>query len=182
MRKTNIIKKTVCCVVAVCAVLGASAVPAMAASVDETGGTSLDTTFTFEYKNDPTYTVTIPSAVTLTKDGTPVEITAENVANLDGKRISVTIAGTDKYRNQMILEGKSETGRAASLRYQFIMSDGTVIETTGGKDQVNGVELASFTEDGTETFTVKPVLAASSATIKGVTYTGSMTYGIALAD
>lgn len=153
-----------------------------AASVNEGSAGSLSTAFTFEYKNDPAYTVSIPAAVTMTKEGSEVEITAENVADLDGKRISVTIAGTDKYRNQMLLEGKTAEGRNASLRYQFIMPDETVIETTGGKDQVNGAELASFTEDGSVSFTVKPVLSASSATVKGVTYTGSITYGIGLAD
>ena len=153
-----------------------------AASVNESSTGGLSTAFTFEYKNDPTYTVSIPAAVTITKEGSEMQITAENVSNLDGKRVSVTIAGTDKYRNQMLLEGKTAEGRNASLRYQFIMPDETVIETTGGKDQVNGVELASFTEDGSVSFTVKPVLASSSATVKGVTYTGSITYGIGLAD
>ena len=126
--------------------------------------------------------MTIPSAVTLTKDGAPMEIQAENVANLDNQRISVTIAGTDKFRNQMLLEGKSDEGRNASIRYQFVLSDGSIVETTGGKDQVNGVELASFTQDGTETLTVRPVFSYSSSELKGVTYTGSITYGIALVD
>ena len=126
--------------------------------------------------------MTIPSAVTLTKDGAPMEIQAENVANLDNQRISVTIAGTDKFRNQMLLEGKSDEGRNASIRYQFVLSDGSIVETTGGKDQVNGGELASFTQDGTETLTVRPVFSYSSSELKGVTYTGSITYGIALVD
>ena len=70
----------------------------------------------------------------------------------------------------------------ASIRYQFVLSDGSIVETTGGKDQVNGVELASFTQDGTETLTVRPVFSYSSSELKGVTYTGSITYGIALVD
>ena len=158
------------------------AVSASAATIDQTSQISTDTAFTFEYKYDPTYTVTIPSEVALTTEGTPVEIKAENVDHLDGKKVSVTIAGTSAYRNQMVLEGKTETGSNASIRYQFVMPDETVIETTGGKNQVNGVEVASFTEDGTSTFTVKPVLNGSSSIKKGVTYTGTMTYAVSLAE
>lgn len=44
-----------------------------------------------------------------------------------------------------------------------------------------GVELASFTEDGSTTFTVKPVLNNPS-TPKGVKYSGTMTYAVALTD
>lgn len=160
--------------------LGATIVNA--ASTDQTSQETLGTEFTFEYKNDPTYTVTIPSAVALEKSGTTMDITADNIANLENQRVQVTIAGTDKYRNQMLLEGKSEDGKNASIRYQFITEDGTVIETTGKKNEVVGIELASFTENGSVSLTVIPVLAASSATKKGVTYTGSMTYGIGLVD
>lgn len=176
-------KKLMCCIMAVGVLMSVGATSAMAASIDEAGTTELSTAFTFEYTNDPTYTVTIPSAITMTKEGTEVEIVAENVENLGGKKVSVTIAGTDKYRNQMLLEGTSDTGRAATLRYQIVLDDGSVIETTGGKDQVNGVELVSFTENGTESFVVRPVIdTISSSAIKGVTYTGSMTYGIAIAE
>lgn len=52
------------------------------------------------------------------------------------------------------------------MRYQFVMNDGKVIETTGQKDQVNGVELAAFTENGIKSFTAKPVLTATSSTKK----------------
>lgn len=174
--------KKIIAILAALAMCTTAAVSASAATIDQTSETSTDTTFTFEYKYDPTYTVTIPSEVTLTTEGTPVEIKAENVDHLDGKKVSVTIAGTSAYRNQMVLAGKTETGSNASIRYQFVMPDETVIETTGGKDQVNGVEVASFTEDGASTFTVKPVLNGSSSIKKGVTYTGTMTYAVALAD
>ena len=176
-------KQWIAAVVATIACMAMSLTPALAGSVDQsTAADGLGTEFTFELKNDPTYTVTIPSAVTLTKEGTQVDIVAENVANLDNQKVSVTIAGTDKYRNQMLLEGKTEAGANASLRYQFVMEDGSIIETTGGKNQVNGVELASFTENGTVSFTVRPVLSGSSSIKKGVTYTGSMTYGIELTE
>ena len=175
-------KKLLACALMMMLLVSMLGTTVLADSVDQNGDGSLSTALTFEYKNDPVYTVTIPSAVSMEAEGTDFEITAENVANLDNQKISVTIAGTDKYRNQMVLEGKSADGRNASIRYQFILEDDTVIETTSGKDQVNGVELASFTEDGSVTLTVKPVLSASSATIKGVTYTGTMTYNIGLVE
>jgi len=61
---------------------------------------------------DPSYTVTIPASVAMGNEGTVVDVTAENVENLpESKKISVTIAGTDAYRNQMVLEG-DKIGRA----------------------------------------------------------------------
>lgn len=170
---------SILCASALCAL---TAISASAATVDGPSNQGAETNFSFEYKYDPEYTVTIPSEVKLSAEGTQVEIAAENVAHLDNKKVSVTIAGTDYYRNQMVLSGKTEDGSPASMRYQFIMPDETVIETTGGKNQVNGVELASFTEDGTASFTVKPVFDSSSSIKKGVTYTGTMTYSVALAD
>lgn len=175
-------KKTISLVTAVISCIIFLCIPTLAAAVDQDTAEALGTEFVFDYKNDPTYTVTIPSSVTISKNGAQIDITAENVANLDNQKISVTIAGTDKYRNQMVLEGKTISGSNASLRYQFVMSDGSVIETTGGKDQVNGVELASFTDNGTVSFKIVPILSGSSSIKKGVTYTGSMTYGISLVD
>ncbi len=176
----KLVKKIVSLTLALSTVISMGAIAASAESVDQSSTEALSTQFTFEYKNDPTYTVTIPSSVVMKKDGVQMDIVAEDIANLDNQKVSVTIAGTDKYRNQMLIEGKTEDGKNASRRYQIIKADDTVIETTGGKDQVNGVELAAFTENGTKTLTVKPVISSSSSIKKGVTYTGSMTYGIEL--
>ena len=126
--------------------------PGFAASFDQNSTEAIGTTFSFDYKNDPTYTVTIPDAVTMDKDGSDVNIVAENVANLDGKKISVTIAGTDQFRDQMLMEGKTEDGKTGYTRYQFILEDGTVVETA--PVTANGTELVSFTVTGTKTFQV----------------------------
>ena len=158
----------------------ATAIPAYAATADQNSEGSLATEFTFEMKNDPTYTITIPEAIAMDKDGTPVDIKAENVANLDGKKISVTLAGTDYFRNQMVLEGEVESGPRTSMRYQFVLADGTVLETKG-QDTATGTELVSFTEDGTASYTVRPVIVPTQIK-KGVTYKGSVTYGIELKD
>ncbi len=172
-------KKIIALMTAVYAVVSASAISVSAASIDQSSSESIGTEWTFELKNDPTYTVTIPSAVALSKNGTQIDITAENVANLDGQRISVTIAGTDAYRDQMVLEGKDSKGMSKSLRYSITTDEGKKIETNLTETAV-GKELASFTEDGTVSFTVAPIIAPSSA--KGVTYSGSMMYGIELVD
>ena len=64
---------------------------------------------------DPSYTVTIPASVSMGNEGTTVDVTAENVENIpEGRKISVTIAGTSAYRNQMVLEG--DTSPNTSIR------------------------------------------------------------------
>lgn len=73
-------------IAAVLAMITVTAISVSAAEVTPQTEENASTSFSYEYKFDPSYTVTIPSQVTLTTDGTPVEIKAENVANLDGKR------------------------------------------------------------------------------------------------
>lgn len=172
-------KKILSIVLAVALCAAATLTPAYAASADQNSEEALSTQLTFELKNDPTYTVTIPSAVTIEKDGAQVDITAENIANLGAKKVSVTLVGTDYFRNQLVLTGKNDAGRNAVMRYQLVLADNSVIETTG-TDTVTGTELASFTEDGTVSYKILPVVAPS--TERGVTYSGSVTYGIELTD
>ena len=138
---------------------------------------SAATEFSFVLRNDPSYTVTIPTSVAMEKDGTEVEVSAEDVKDLpDGQKISITIAGTDYYRNQMVL---TDPETRATVRYQIITPDERVLETTGQKDQMNGEEIVSFTEDGAQSYTVKPVIAFN--VVPG-DYTGTITYGISVVD
>ena len=65
------------------------------------------------------------------------------------------------------------------MRYQIVTPDGRTLETTGEKDQMNGQEIVSFTGDGKETYTVKPVIAFN---VKPGNYTGTLTYGISVVD
>lgn len=172
-------------IIAALAMCATAAVSASATTIDQTSTENASTTLSFDYKYDPTYTVTIPSEVELTKEGTPVEITAENVNYLDGKKVSVTIAGTSYVHNQMILLGRNADGtpNSAWVKYEFIKPDGTVITTEGKTDAANGVEVASFTENGTETFTAKPILNPPTAQLKkGVYYSGSVKFAVELAD
>lgn len=129
---------------------------------------------------EPSYTVTIPSSVTMGNEGTTVDVSAEDVKNLpEGKEISVTIAGTSGYNDQMVLE--ADTSPRTSIRYQIISESGELIETNASTGAVGvGKEVVSFTENGTKQYQIKPVIAGRYE--YGVDYTGSITFGIALAD
>ena len=129
---------------------------------------------------EPTYTVTIPASVEMGNEGTTVDVVASDIQNLpEGKEISVTIAGTDAYTDQMVLE--ADTTPKTSLRYQIISENGEVIETNASTGAVGvGSEVVSFTEDGTKQYQIKPVLAGRYE--YGVAYTGSITFGIEIAD
>lgn len=97
----------------------------------------------------------------------------------EGKKISVTIAGTDKYNDQMLVE--ADTSPRTSLRYQIISADGELIETNASTGAVGvGKEVVSFTENATKQYQIKPVISGRYK--YGVAYTGSITFGIELAD
>lgn len=136
---------------------------------------------------DPTYTVTIPATVNMGNDGTTVDVTASEVENLaEGQRISVTIAGTNYFRNQLVLEADRDfvdVNHGRTLRYQIISEDGEVIETTG-QDTATGSEVVSFTGNETKQYQIKPVIvdANKDRLVVGVPYTGSITFGIEIAD
>ena len=165
---------------AIAATLSASVftLPALAAD-----NTQTSTQFTYTKQNDPTYTVSIPSSLSLTDEGTPLTITASDVAYLNGKKVSVTIAGTNYYRNQLVLSAKtSKPTYTDTIRYQLIGPADKVIETTG-QDTATGTELASFTDNGTVTYTAKPVIGSKGQNLEpGVNYTGTMTFGIGLVE
>lgn len=129
---------------------------------------------------EPEYTVTIPASVNMGNEGTYVDVTASDVKNLpEGKKISVTISGTDKYQNQMLLD--ADTSPRTSLRYQIISEDGELIETNASTGASGiGKEVVSFTESGTKQYQIKPVIQGRFE--YGVVYSGSITFGIGLAD
>lgn len=96
---------------------------------------SQSTELEYTIKNDPTYTVEIPAKINIAKEGSDMKIKASNVNYLDDQKVSVSIAGTSYFRNQMVLTN-SET--RAVMRYQIVKEDGTVIETNGQQNQVQG--------------------------------------------
>lgn len=127
---------------------------------------------------EPEYTITIPESVSMGNEGTMVDVVASDVKNIpDGKKISVTIAGTNAYKNQMVLE--AATSPKTSIRYQIISESGELIETNASTGAVGvGKEVVSFTENGTKQYEIKPVIAGRFE--YGVEYTGSITFGIEL--
>ena len=162
---------------AVC--LSLAALPVSAGSATEAGDIELGTNFTFEYKNDPTYTVTIPDALTIEKEGSVMSIEASDVENLGDQKISVTIAGTSGYNDQMVLE--ADTSPRTSIRYQIISESGELIETNASTGAVGvGKEVVSFTENGTKQYQIKPVIAGRYE--YDVEYTGCIMFGIEVTD
>lgn len=128
---------------------------------------------------DPSYTVTIPATVTMGNEGTSVDVTASDVKNLPkGNKISVTIAGTSYFRNQMVLE--AATSPRTSIRYQIISEAGETIETKGTANEANGKEVVAFTENGTKQYQILPVIEGRFE--YGVPYTGSITFGISVTE
>ena len=108
---------------------------------------------------------------------------AEDVENLqEGQKISVTIAGTSYYRNQLVVEADREdvsAGNVRQLRYQIISDDGELIETTG-QDTAVGKEVVSFSGNETRQYQIKPL--STEFLERGVDYKGSITFGIAVVD
>ena len=111
-------------------------------------------------------------------EGTTVDVEASDVKNIpEGEKISVTIAGTSAYKDQLVLE--ADTSPKTSLRYQIINETGEVIESNASTGAVGvGKEIVSFTENGTKQYTIKPVIAGRFE--YDVEYTGSITFGIEL--
>ena len=129
---------------------------------------------------EPEYSVTIPASVAMGNEGTYVDVTASDVKNLpEGKKISVTISGTDKYNDQMLVEAK--TTPRTSLRYQIISEDGELIETNASTGAVGvGKEVVSFTGNETKQYQIKPVIAGRYE--YDVEYTGCIMFGIEVTD
>lgn len=131
----------------------------------------------YNARNDPTYNISIPAAITMDKEGTALEFEAADVENLQNEKVSVKIAGTDQYRNQMLL--KNIDDGSSLMRYQIINDEGKVLETKGGKDEMVGEDVVAFTEDGVKTCEVKPV--ENTITALGH-YSGAITFEISVEE
>ena len=78
-------KKTITCALTALMAVSALSLPVYAQDAS--------TEFSFVKKNDPTYTVSIPSSLALSEEGTPMTIEAKDVAYLDGKNEYGSTAG-----------------------------------------------------------------------------------------
>ena len=80
-----------------------------------------------------------------------------------------------------LCEVEAQTSPRTSLRYQIISDDGELIETNASTGAAGvGKEVVSFTENGTKQYQIKPVISGRYE--YGVAYTGSITFGIEVAD
>ena len=129
------------------------ATPVLAATT-ESGHTDIS----LYVPNDPAYTITIPETVTLSAtEHTQVPITASDVKYIpDGKKISVTfLKGNGTYGRLYMTGTNEETGKNYLMTLQI---KGTSGEYKSGalEKQIKGMELASFTADGTMNYEVYP--------------------------
>ena len=141
----------------------------------------------------PAYTITRPETVTLSAtEHTQVPITASDVKYIpDGKKISVTfLKGNGTYGRLYMTGTYEETGKNYLMTLQI---KGTSGEFKSGalEKQIKGMELASFTADGTMNYEVYPCSQdypqyegkdSNLAIQKGVQYSAYIDYGIALVD
>jgi len=139
---------------------------------------------------DPTYTITIPETVAIsTTDTTLVPITASDVSNLpDGKQISVTYESGNGVYGRLYLQGTDPNDGTSYVMTMMIAGTAGDFRMGALEKQIKGMELASFTDNGTENFQLYPAAfdypdgTGNLQIHKGVPYTGYMTYGIALTD
>lgn len=120
---------------------------------------------------DPTYTVTIPATVdigTVVKSETSdiktaaLTVSVENVAHLDGKTITITLASDFKLE---------KTGSSAALAYEVFNA------VTGGTALATGGTFTTFTADGSTTGRVE--VDQVNITEAG-SYSDTITFTIAL--
>lgn len=128
--------------------------------------------------NDPIYTVTVPEKVTLSAtEHKQVPVIASDVQYIpEGKKISVTLKKGNGVYGRLYLTGDKNNGNKPYLM--------TIM--------IKGMELASFTDNGTTNYEMYPVsqdypeeqgkVDSNLAIQKGVHYTGWIDYGIGLYD
>lgn len=181
-------KKKFLTMTAVAASMIACAVPV---SADNTS--SAKTEFSLYVANDPVYTVTIPETITLSAtEHTLVSITASDVKYIaDDKKISVKVSKGSGYRGRLYLQGSEGDELNGDKPYMMMLKiKGTSGEFKMGavERQIKGLELASFTEDGTASYEIYPCAqdypdgTGNLAIQKGVHYTGYMDYSIQYVD
>ncbi len=117
---------------------------------------------------DPTYTITIPSAVSI--DGGTAEFKAENVTLPDGAKINITVDGDNTEIGKTTFNAKND---AKDSTVQYTINNGSA-------DVADGGTALTFTEGGTQTLTFAKV-EGSNPTYAG-THTEMLTFGISVQD
>lgn len=123
-----------------------------------------DTT-TVTYEVQPTYTVSIPAAVTLSDADVTADITASDVILEDGKQIKVDLTAASNTASGSTFNAKN--------------GDSTVTYTITGDEAITvGDTVATFTANGSKTLTFSAA-DKSAATVAGA-HTETLTFGISV--
>ena len=137
------------------------------AMLSATGITAFAETTNVSYDVQPTYTVSIPAAVTLSDADVTADITASNVILEDGKQIKVDLTAASNTASGSTFNAKN--------------GDSAVTYTiTGDKAIAVGDTVATFTADGSKTLTFSAA-DKSNATVAGA-HTETLTFSIAVED
>ena len=138
-----------------------------AAMLSATGITAFAETTNVSYDVQPTYTVSIPAAVTLSDADVTADITASNVILEDGKQIKVDLTAASNTASGSTFNAKN--------------GDSAVTYTiTGDKAIAVGDTVATFAANGSKALTFSAA-NKSAATVAGA-HTETLTFGIAVED
>ena len=119
------------------------------------------------YDVQPSYTVTIPAAVTLGDSAVEADITASDVILEGGKKIAVELT--------------SASNTASGSTFNAKNGDSTVTYTITGDEAIAvGDTVATFTANGSKTLTFSAA-DKSAATVAGA-HTETLTFGISVED
>ena len=129
--------------------------------------TAFAETTNVSYNVDPSYTVSIPAAVTLGDSAVEADITASDVILEDGK--------------QVVVELTSASNTASGSTFNAKNGDSTVTYTITGDEAIAvGDTVATFTANGSKTLTFSAA-DKSAVTVAG-THTETLTFGISVED
>ena len=129
--------------------------------------TAFAETTNVSYNVDPSYTVSIPAAVTLGDSAVEADITASDVILEGGK--------------QVVVELTSASNTASGSTFNAKNGDSTVTYTITGDEAIAvGDTVATFTANGSKTLTFSAA-DKSAATVAGA-HTETLTFGVKLED
>ena len=164
-------KKKIITIALVCAMMSGAVITANAATITPQTSDPKNGSTDVSYQVDPTYTITIPESVTLSKDSTVnADITAADVFLEKGKKITVTLTGASN----------TTTANATTFNAKNNTSVATYTITAGKNSVALGGEVASFTTDGTQALTFSK--ANTTDVIYAGAHTETLTFTIAVAD
>ena len=164
-------KKKILTVALVCAMMSAAAITANAAPITPQTSDPKNGSTDVSYQVDPTYTITIPESVTLSKDSTVnANITAADVLLENGKKITVTLTGASNTTGEGTDTFNAKNNESVAT---YTIAAGNNSVTLGG-------EVASFTTDGTQDLTFS--VANTTGVIYAGAHTETLTFTVAVKD